>query len=393
MKIRHLHIIGISLSMAAVTLLTGCSKEENPQDVRPIRDMYMVMGSHAYSDLTEITPTRALPSGYEVYENLSLQMDMEDIKIRAFVTQENEVKFQGDFVYDTRGTTHVWGSKVPIDEGDYYIYGFLPSSQVKGVNITPLSGGNFANGAQMTLEHLSPIISYDPCVIVGVKGSSSGTTPIADMNMQLGQFIYNAENNEYIYVLIDHLYAALDIRMEIDAGYNKLRTIEVTKLELKPHETSEVTKPVTLTAKLTPGTTTPLAITTELETSGTLVGWQTVYQAKGQGKGMLLKDNTQGTDYRQQFMACIATGVKASAVSKENKIFQIRSTYNVYDKEGNLVRKDCQAINKLTLPETFFNSQSDLAAGEKYIFFLKVNPTYLYVLSEPDLDNPMVTVN
>jgi hypothetical protein len=65
----------------------------------------------------------------------------------------------------------------------------------------------------------------------------------------------------------------------------------------------------------------------------------------------------------------------------------METTYNVYDRKGNLIRKDCKAKNVLNLPT------GGLTRGQKYTFNLTVNPTYLYVLSDPDLDNPTITVN
>jgi hypothetical protein len=75
----------------------------------------------------------------------------------------------------------------------------------------------------------------------------------------------------------------------------------------------------------------------------------------------------------------------------------LKSVYDVYDKnptdehpEGNLIRKNCEAENKLN-PRNMFN-QPKLERGKMYNINLMVNPTYLYVLSEPDLNNPTVEV-
>jgi hypothetical protein len=66
--------------------------------------------------------------------------------------------------------------------------------------------------------------------------------------------------------------------------------------------------------------------------------------------------------------------------------------YDIYDTNvttghpyGNLVRENCTVTNKLRLP-------SGMVRGKKKILTLTVNPTYLYSLSEPDLDNPKITI-
>ena len=90
--------------------------------------------------------------------------------------------------------------------------------------------------------------------------------------------------------------------------------------------------------------------------------------------------------YLLHFMACVAP-------SATNTVYMLRTTYNVYDSKGNLIRKDCQAENKLTLSFEKHQGKTSLDVGEKYTFNLTVNPTYLYVLSDPDLDNPSLKVN
>ena len=64
-----------------------------------------------------------------------------------------------------------------------------------------------------------------------------------------------------------------------------------------------------------------------------------------------------------------------------------KCTYDVYDKEGNKTRANCVAENKLPADQ--------IVAGlnKRTTLTLMVNPTYLYVLSDPDLDNPTVVIN
>ena len=73
----------------------------------------------------------------------------------------------------------------------------------------------------------------------------------------------------------------------------------------------------------------------------------------------------------------------------DNIVYVLRSTYDVYDTKGNKVRQNCKAENKID-PYILFNKLSNLDRGKKYIINLTVKPTYLYVMSDPDLDNPTV---
>ena len=60
------------------------------------------------------------------------------------------------------------------------------------------------------------------------------------------------------------------------------------------------------------------------------------------------------------------------------------STYDVYDSKDNLIRQNCTATNKLPNLEAI--------RGQRVLLNMTVNPTYLYVLSDPDLDNPTITI-
>ena len=77
----------------------------------------------------------------------------------------------------------------------------------------------------------------------------------------------------------------------------------------------------------------------------------------------------------------------------------LRTTYDVYDNnpseghpEGNLIRQKCVAENKI-IPQQLFTNVSSLARGYMYTINLTIEPTYLYMLSEPDLDNPAVVIS
>lgn len=395
MNQRNIHISVIMLGMALVLLLSGCSQDSAPQEERPTRNLRMVLGGQTYLDVSESSSRRALPPGYFVYDALSPQMALEDIRIRVFVTQDGDSypKYQGDFLCDKTTTPYTWSSpKVPIDVGTYYIYGFMPGTEISKAGLAPKTSANlYSQGAQMTLNDLPAVILYDPCVIVGVKGKENNTTPITELtDLQPGLFAYDVETDgEYLYVLLDHLYACLDFRMDIDEEYNKLRTIKVTKVELKPVDGQ--LKSVNVTATLTPNTTaaSPLSIA-YAGTTGTTAGYTTLYV--NEATPWTLKDFKENDYETLNFIAFVAP-------TANNKQFLLQTTYNVYDKEGNLIRENRTVPNLIKLPDVVKASREvaedrgRLLAGEKYIFKLTVNPSYIYVLSDPDLDNPTVKVN
>jgi hypothetical protein len=107
-----------------------------------------------------------------------------------------------------------------------------------------------------------------------------------------------------------------------------------------------------------------------------------------EGKGSFFEDaaglelTTDYSDFIGHFMPKDVTKV------------ELTSTYDVYDKQGNLIRQNCTAMNTLDLKKLFFYDSEIKTArrGYRYTVKMTINPTYLYVLSEPDLNNPTVEV-
>ena len=86
---------------------------------------------------------------------------------------------------------------------------------------------------------------------------------------------------------------------------------------------------------------------------------------KGEGKDL--------TTTAQEFLACFCP----STASK----FILETTYDVYDRKGNLIREGETASNTISL-------QYNLTSGQMHTVNITVQPTFLYMLSDPDLDNP-----
>lgn len=359
------------VGMAVVVLMTACSSDSSDTAPQPtLRELHLVLCQPNYIDVTPMSSRRALPANYVVFDQLNPQAtDISNVKIRAYVTSTFEntdnPDFQGDFIYNGESS---WSSKVPLNEGDYYIYGFMPAGETKKIAISRPSGKEYDKGAVLTTTtNLNGLSNSDLCTIVGIKGSKNHSTPIQEVGIQQGQFKLNAaDDGENVYVLLDHLYAALQLDLKIANSYRQLRRVKLTKLEM------QVSKSVGMTITLTPNENneTPIAVTyTFAEASNP---WVTIYE--GDEKELDPTDS-------QTFLSFVAPGA-------DNTTFKLRTTYNVYDRYDNLIRQGCTAENQLTLP-----NEVTLSRGELFKFYLTVNPTYLYVLSDPDLDNPTITVN
>ena len=105
------------------------------------------------------------------------------------------------------------------------------------------------------------------------------------------------------------------------------------------------------------------------------------FEASGSSDPVLVFNSDAGTaldkDTPVDINACFAPTLSNNLT--------IVTTYDVYDRKGNLIRENSTATNKLP--------NLDAVRGQKVQVNLTVNPTYLSVLSEPDLDNPTIKIN
>ena len=374
MKHKCLHIIIIAFGIATVLSLWSCSSNDSTHEPveAPKRELHFMLGSCNYQDVTPETNRRVLPTGYVPYSELTPKLPLDGASLLCFITQNNEVVGYGNVSYNSGS----WVSAISQAVGVSYIYGLMAGNEASNVTLTSQSK-DFAKDASMVIEGLNPLINSDICTIVGVKGATADVG-FDNVDIKRGGFAYDVQTDgTFIYLLIDHLYAALQLNMNISSEYNALRTIKLTKLTLR---SSSVTKKVNMTVNLTPNISNTLPFTTPTLEQQTSADAEPVVLYDGAEKTLEETNNLV-------FVAC-------TAPMAANTQFVMTATYNVYDRKGNLIRKDCEAKNvlKLTKSDSDQILPGGLAHGQKYTFNLTVNPTYLNVLSDPDLDNPTITI-
>ena len=374
MKHKCLHIIIIAFGIATVLSLWSCSSNDSTHEPveAPKRELHFMLGSCNYQDVTPETNRRVLPTGYVPYSELTPKLPLDGASLLCFITQNNEVVGYGNVSYNSGS----WVSAISQAVGMSYIYGLMAGNEASNVTLTSQSK-DFAKDASMVIEGLNPLINSDICTIVGVKGATADVG-FDNVDIKRGGFAYDVQTDgTFIYLLIDHLYAALQLNMNISSEYNALRTIKLTKLTLR---SSSVTKKVNMTVNLTPNISNTLPFTTPTLEQQTSADAEPVVLYDGAEKTLEETNNLV-------FVAC-------TAPMAANTQFVMTATYNVYDRKGNLIRKDCEAKNvlKLTKSDSDQILPGGLAHGQKYTFNLTVNPTYLNVLSDPDLDNPTITI-
>ena len=407
------HMGQLSLILAAGFLLAGCQDDadEIAVDNRPRTEMELLTYSSPFVDVvpwvTRADPdfhfpegyqSNHLPIGYTSYETLHPHASIYDSTIGVFMTPDDSSP-SGNFIYQgIEGGASIWKSNIVVDENaQYYIYGFMPRSGAETATITSLNGtggDDYANGAVITLNNYDALTTADVSVIVGLRWATNdekinGIDPATGSDVPLGNFSYvgQREGDNRLFVLLKHIYAGLHFATKVDPTYAKLRTIRITKVEL----TAVNIKPtvdlrITLTANSngTDPQTNVEYIPTSVPAADKTIA---LYKKTNEPDDLGVKVPVD--DY-YDFLGCL---VPASTNS-----FVLRTTYDVYDNNitpehpnGNLTRKDCVAVNDINpnIIEHFPNLQ----AGELFTINLLIKPTFLYVMSEPDLDNPTIVVH
>ncbi|MCD8385758.1 MAG: hypothetical protein LUD17_02580 [Bacteroidales bacterium] len=334
---------------------------------------------------------------YEFNKLYPIPINKEHISIGAFLVWDEQgegsdyIAGSGSSASELSGVfeyynENLWTTSVKVLNRYYYLYGFMPANLTlddgTAVNQTlTMLGSKWSDGAIITLDNFPVVTDADVCVVTGVK---KGTVtqdaqgqkilaPISDSYIVQGEFGYQGEEKDnYIYLLLNHLYTNVNLELKVDAEYAALRTIRVKQVEMV---SSGDANTITLTIKVQPDPDTPIQNIQYTRDTSVAPAVSKLFPKDGATQLELKTDE-----------ATSIPGYFAPAAGQSGFFFTF--TYDVYDKDytysdlGNLVRENCTATNHWTLPN------SDITAGKSFTVPITVRPTYLYQLSNPDLDNP-----
>jgi len=338
--------------------------------------------------LYDVLYSGSLYANYKSLNNMAIDVFFTHTGEGGLTTSPNPLHARLRYVPAAPPAVSKWKLVLPnpvkeedVKAGSYYVYGFIPRNAADGATIT--GNPTFDEGAVLTIEGLQSITS-DACVIIGAK---EGPDADHDGGLTAGDFKFNLKTgesaNNYMYLLFDHLCSALDIRMRVYKDYDDLRTIKLKELHLQTATDEGKTKKkmnVTVTLKKTADGGDPIK--------------SVVYEPTGEEEcdGIVYQDEEGtrlSTDYSLFLCHFIPYGTKKLILT---------STYDVYDKnvthehpEGNLIRANCKATNTIDITKKI-DRLKEVKRGYKYTINMTIQPTYLYMLSEPDLDSPTVTV-
>lgn len=261
-----------------------------------------------------------------------------------------------------------WQSFVGVQQKQYYLYGFLPAEAVSSASVEYLDAETkrWEDGAIMRINGLSSVTAEDICVVIGVQNATSAETPEYLRPGYLG-YLGRPKGQNYVGLLLSHIYSAVDFQFQVDAAYHALRHIKLKKLVLKTQSMKSIDAIVEIRANTT-GESPVRSITWS---SGTV----------GEAEAVLF-ESAEGEELTTT--AKLINGFMTPSVSG---YLVLESEYDVYDTHNNLVRQGCKAVNNLSSVVS-----PVLQAGQKSVVTLTIKPTYLYVLSDPDLDNPTMNI-
>lgn len=348
-----------------------------------------------------ITRSWTPPSGYFLYSEFNddhgntyqnfASNDLTRKSINAFFTMNAEENpYHGRLSY--KSSTGKWQLSIrkvkpeEVSQGDYYVYGFIPSAAADDATIAILSGEtSYTAGAKLTIKGLRTA-GYDACVTIGAK---EGPDIDHDNGLVAGDFKFHLKTGEsvknYLYLLFDHLSSALSISIKVDGTYNTLRTIKLKQLSLQT-----ATETGLMAEKA------DVEVTLNHNDMGTNPITTLTYTPTGtSGTGTSVFQTDDGLTLTTGYKSFLSHFLPISGVTK----VVVTCTYDIYDKnvtaehpDGNLIRKDSKATNTIRLADIipYFPG---VQRGWKYGINMTVMPTYLYMLSEPDLENPRMVVN
>jgi hypothetical protein len=248
----------------------------------------------------------------------------------------------------------------------------------ENVSISPLST-NYNAGATMSIKSMKVLTQTDPCVIVGVGRQQESTS---DVTLKWGTFDFTFKTGtdviDYMSILLDHIYSQYHFKLKIDADYAKLRTIRITGITLEAldiygYTVSSVDATVTLNK--TTGSN-PLSTPTFKYNRGTRK--YPLYTKPDNSDGQKLTTNYA------DFGFCLAPC--------SQRWFRLTTSYDVLDTKETVIRQD-EVVNNFDVRALIGNDITNMDPGLMHTIQITVNPTYLHMLSDPDLDNPKLTIN
>ena len=352
---------------AATLILMSCRREDAALTVT----LYPVVSSNVET----VIETRALSADYKAFE-------VEGTKIQAYalafdkITGLNRVPdgdSDGIFTRKTSG----WSSTLEVtNDLIYSIYAYSPAPFPAATTSFNYNGGT----PQLTFTGLSVITDTDPMANVAAAGGtgSSPSTLYTVGLFSIGTVDVTGNPKTKVWLGMNHLYSKATISFVVNNDYNAIRTIVLKNAS------------VSIPTGTLPGTSTYTfakgASAASMSWSGSALSGpeKTVDIMFGPTAEPDLLDLSGDPEPQPLNQVTLSATPKNFAwfcfLPKFRPTLALQVTYDVYDKKGNLIRADQTVTNGNILA----NLPGSVSPGNNYNITVRVNPTYLYQLSDAD---------
>lgn len=385
------YYLGLLLCLMSGLLLEACSSDSasdsRPDNSSSERTVRLSAGARQYhvddaemASAPGLTRTVTYPEPTSEWASITPSDNM-----LVFVAKDKENASQSDVLsrlfYAT--TNSGWQSNITITDAgpdnNYLIYGFMPID-AENVSISLLSTNtNYKAGTTMSIKGLKVLTQTDPCVIVGVGRQQESTS---DVTLKWGTFDFTFKTGtdviDYMSILLDHIYSRYHFQVKIDADYAQLRTIKITKMTLEAlsNDGTQTVGTVNATVNIQTNTTNtnPISSVTYSRNTGT----RSVTFFENTTTPLLLTTSYQDAGF------CLAPG--------DQHWFRLTTVYEVYNRDNKHIRTNT-ATNTFDTANFKEHKITNTNPGLDHTIQIIVNPTYLYVLSDSDLDNPTFDIN
>ena len=381
------YYLGLLLCLMSGLLLEACSSDSasdsRPDNSSSERTVRLSAGARQYhvddaemASAPGLTRTVTYPDPSTEWAPITPTDNM-----LVFVTKEKDSPTASDVLSRIfYSTTSGWQSNITITDAGpdnhYLIYGFMP---IDAENVNISSATNYNAGATMTIKGLKVLTQTDPCVIVGVGKQETSTS---DVTLKWGTFDFTFKTGtdvvDYMSILLDHIYSRYHFQVKIDADYAQLRTIKITKMTLEAlsNDGTQTVGTVNATVNIQTNTTNTNPISSVTFTRNT--GTRSVTFFENTTTPLSLTTSYQDAGF------CLAPG--------DQHWFRLTTVYEVYNRDNKHIRTNT-ATNTFDTANFKEHKITNTNPGLDHFIQIIVNPTYLYVLSDSDLDNPTFDIN
>lgn len=245
--------------------------------------------------------------------------------------------------YTISWTGNAFSTSLALETGDYNFYGYAPKTDNASFDNT---------NKTLTIRDIPGLSEKDMLVI---KPCSTEVE-----SKDIGK-------NKTVSLQMDHLMAKVTPQFSINSEYNKLRDIRIKKIEFFFESAPTYTATVTYTVD----------------------SYSVAWKSDGTSAKTAVIAFSDANNSKNLTTTAAAYGHCYIVPDQDISSLKMKVTYDVYDKQQQLVRPDATAENTVKI-KVSSATLTKLESGKNYKLNIQIIPTYLYVLSDNDESSVLV---